>query len=95
MSEKTAYQAQLEAQLQEWQANLDLLQERAKQAGSQARLEYERQLAELERHQEALAKKLDDMRRANEGAWKDMQAGMEKAWTDMADAMRDAMSRYR
>ena len=95
MSEKSAYQAKLEAQLEEWRADMEKMQARAKQLNAEARVEYERQLAALQRRQEDAAERLRAMRRANEEAWEDMRKGAEKAWDDMAAAMRDAMSRYR
>jgi uncharacterized coiled-coil DUF342 family protein len=94
MSDKNAYEDKLEAQLKEWQAEIDKLRAKADKANADARLEYDRQIKELVEYQKRAQGKLNEIQQASEAAWADMRSGMEKAWADMAKSWNDAMKRF-
>ena len=94
MSDKNAYEDKLEAQLKEWQAEIDKLRAKADKANADARLEYDRQIKELVEYQQRAQGKLHELQQASEAAWADMRSGMEKAWADMAKSWNDAMKRF-
>jgi chromosome segregation ATPase len=93
MSERDAYIKKLEAQLQEWDAEIDKLQAKAKKSQADAQIAYEKQLKELRVQRHEAAEKMDELRRAGEGAWEDMRAGMEKAWARVHDAFTKTLKR--
>ncbi|WP_296424548.1 coiled coil domain-containing protein [Yoonia sp.] len=95
MGDKSAYAQKLEARLDQWRAEIDSLQAKAKEAGADAELKYHDQLAELRAKQKKARESLDDLNKAQGEAWKDLKSGMEAAWDDLGKAVRKAADRFR
>ncbi|WP_244155781.1 hypothetical protein [Desulfofustis glycolicus] len=95
MSMKDAYQQKIEAQLDEWKAEIEKMKARAKDADADGQLEYYKQIDELRMKQEAAREKLSELKRAGEDAWEDLKSGMELAWDSLGDAMKSARSRFK
>lgn len=93
MSMKKAYEDKLQAQLDEWNAEIGKLKARADKAGADAKLEYYKQIENLREQQQEAKAKLDELRRAGEDAWEDLKAGMENAWDSLGKAVKTAASR--
>jgi len=93
MSDKQAYEQKLEAKLEDWQASIDKLRAQAKEAGADARIEYDKKIDELRAHRDQMEEKLSEMRNAQAAAWTDIKGGVDKAWDDMSKAMQDAWNR--
>ncbi|MGH8613097.1 MAG: coiled coil domain-containing protein [Gammaproteobacteria bacterium] len=92
---KQAYQEKLEAQLAEWDARLHLIKAKAKGLQAEAKIEYERQLAALERNRDEAEAKLADLRQRGEAAWEDLKEGTERAWGEFGRAMESFASRFK
>lgn len=92
---KQAYQDKLEAQLQEWDARLDLVKAKAKALGADAKIEYETQLAALQQKRHEAQAKLADLRSRSEVALTDLKEGTERAWSEMAKATESLVSRFK
>jgi hypothetical protein len=92
---KQAYQEKLEAQLAEWDAQLDLIKAKAKNLQADAKLEYERQIAALQQKRAEALAKLEDLYKRGEDAWEDLKEGTEKAWGEMGQAMERFVSRFK
>lgn len=95
MSEKSAYLKQLEAQLEEWDAEIGRLRARAKTAQAEAQLESEEQLKELRARRKETFDRMEELRQAGEGAWQDMKAGLEGALLSFQNAIDKARARFR
>lgn len=95
MSEKGAYLKKLEAQLEEWDAEIDRLRAKAKSARADAQLAYEKQLNELRAKRKQAVDRMEELRHASEGAWRDMKAGLDAAWSSLHDALNKARARFR
>jgi chromosome segregation ATPase len=94
-SQKEAFQARLEAQLQELNTRLEELKLKAGLAKLEVRSEYEKQLETLSAKQAAAQARLNELRQRAEGAWEDLRGGTEKAWEDMRDALERLASRFK
>jgi hypothetical protein len=94
LDDRKLYQRKLEAQLEEWQADLDKLVARAKQADADTRIAAERQIEDLQARQRVARERLDDLRAAGVDAWKDLASAAEKAFDDMSDGLRAAADRF-
>jgi len=94
-SAKEAFQQRLESQLKEWDTRLDELKAKARDAGSELRVDYEKQLETLAAKRDALQIKALELRKRTEDAWEDMKSGTEKAWDDMRDALNRIASRFK
>ncbi|MDX1605780.1 MAG: hypothetical protein R3202_06275 [Candidatus Competibacterales bacterium] len=91
---KDAYQQKLQAQLDEWRADIDKLRARAEQAEADTRLELQQQIEALQARHQAAAEKLDKLRQSGEEAAKTMQSGIEAAWKELEQATRSARNRF-
>ena len=98
MALKQDFTKQLEAQLAAWQGQIKEYQERMAQTGTQlgeqAKVEYEKGLAQLKASAEETGKLLAQAREASEGAWHDMQAASSKAFAQIQQGWADALKRF-
>lgn len=90
MNDKSAYAKKFEAQLDEWDAEIDKIEARARQAGADAQIEYQRQLDELRRKRGRARQKLDELESAGQEAWEEIRQGLEAARTELSDALKSA-----
>ena len=94
-SPKQAFQQKLEAQLGEWDARLEQLKTRAKDAKADIRAEFELQLEALVGKRAVAQERLHELRRHGEWAWEDLKGGADKAWKELREAMERAASRLK
>ncbi|MGH8575395.1 MAG: coiled coil domain-containing protein [Gammaproteobacteria bacterium] len=90
-----AYREKLEAQLQEWDAQLDLMKARASKLKADTKIEFESQLTALQQKRREAIARLEDLSQRGEGAWEDLKAGTEGAWRELADAMDSIAARFK
>ena len=94
MDNKDAYEKKLEAQLDEWSAEIDKLKARADKAEADARLDYYEQIEELRAMQDDAKKRLVELQQASDSAWQDLKAGLDSAFDSLGSALRRAASRF-
>ncbi len=95
MATKQAYQQKLQAQLNEWDAKLDVLTAQSQKVSADLRITYENELAQLKAQRTGARKSLDELAQRGETAWEDMKAGTEKAWAEMGKTMETIASRFK
>lgn len=95
MSMKEAYEKKLQAQLDEWSAEIDKLKAKADGAEGDAQLEYYKHVEELRSMQEAANDKLSELKDAGDDGWEDLKAGLDSAWHSLGNALRSAASRFK
>jgi hypothetical protein len=95
MSMKEAYEQKLQAQLDEWGAEIDKLKAKTDNAEADAQLEYYKQIEELRSMQESATNKLAELKDAGDDAWEDLKAGIESAWDSLGSALKSAYSRFK
>lgn len=95
MSKKDAYERKLQAQLDEWSAEIDRLKAKAEGASADAQIRYHKEIEGLQQQKEAANRKLSELRDASEGAWEDMKSGLDEAWKSLADSVKAASARFR
>ncbi|MCK8465533.1 coiled coil domain-containing protein [Aliiroseovarius sp. S1339] len=94
MDKKEDYQDKLQAQLDEWNAEIAKLRAKAEEAQAAARVKYLEEVEELRGHQKKAEERLKELAHAQGEAWKDMKTGVEAAWDEMGDAMKRAWKRF-
>ncbi|MBX9758288.1 MAG: hypothetical protein K2Y29_05890 [Beijerinckiaceae bacterium] len=94
MSLKTAYQEKFQAQLNEWNAQIEVLKAQRDKAEADAKIGYERHIQDLQGQYDAAQSKLKEMQSSSEAAWEEMKSGMEHAWDSMTTAIKNASSRF-
>ncbi len=95
MATKEAYQKKLQAQLDEWDARLDLLSAQAQKVAADARINYEDELVSLRSRRAEAHKALAELGKRGENAWEDMKDGVDKAWDAMSQAMERVAARFK
>ena len=94
MSLKENFAEQIKAQSDVWRAQAKDYQDRMQQAGEQARAEYKKAMEQMETSIQDAAKLAEQVRGANEAAWKDMVAANQKAFAELQRGWADAVSRF-
>ena len=94
MDEKAAYEKKVQAQLDEWNAEIKKLKAKADRAEAEAQIAYYQQIDELQDLQNNAANKLIELKKAGDNAWHDLKTGVEVAKTSLEDAVKSAASRF-
>ena len=92
---RKAYEEKLDAQMKEWNAQIDLLKAKADKAKAEAKIEYYKTIEAVQRKQNDAAAKLRELKTAGDDAWEDIKTGAEKAWAEVKTAYHDASSRFK
>ena len=95
MSTRDEYIRKMQAKLEEWNAEIDKLTEKAGEVSAGARNEYNEQIESLKAKQAAARQKIEELQQAGEGAWEDLKSGIELAWTAIGEAINSARSRFK
>lgn len=90
---RDAYVQKMKGQLDRWNAEIDRLQAKAKEAGSEAQKEFHERVAELRSRREGAEEKLEELRSSTSGAWEDLKTGVELAWESLGEAVKSATKR--
>jgi len=89
-NKRKAYEEKLDAQLEEWSAQIALLKARA-----EGKIEYNKTIETLQRRQDEARAKLHELKTAGDEAWEDLKTGAEKAWDEVKTAFHDAVSKFK
>ncbi|MBV1915980.1 MAG: hypothetical protein KUG72_11390 [Pseudomonadales bacterium] len=95
MGMKEAYEKKLQAQLDEWSAEIDKLKAKADKAEADTQLEYYKKIEDLRSMQESSKEKLAELKEASDDAWEDLKAGLDSAWDSLGSALKSATSRFK
>lgn len=95
MSSKNAYSKKIQAQLDEWDADIQKLQARADRAEANAQLEIRKQVKTLKRKRQEAGDKLAELKAAGDDAWEDFKDGLEAAKDSLGSALKSATSRFK
>jgi hypothetical protein len=87
---RKAYEEKLDAELEEWNAQIALLKARAG-----AKIEYYKTIEALQHRRDEARTKLDGLKTAGDEAWEDLKTGAEKAWNEVKTAFHIAASKFK
>lgn len=91
---RKTYEEMIDAQLEEWKAQITLLKARADKAKAEVKIEYYKTIETLQCRQNEARAKLDKLKTSGDEAWEDLKTGAEKAWADVKTAFHDATSKF-
>ena len=92
---RRAFEEKLEAQMKEWNAQIDLLKAKADTAKAEAKVDYYAKIEALQHKRDTARTKLQELQAAGDEAWEDLKAGAEKAWAEVKKAFHDAASKFK
>ena len=94
MSLKEAYVEKLKAQLDEWSADIDKLEAKAKNAEADLRIKYDQELQQLKAKKQEAKVKLAELIDSSEEAWQELKIGGEQAWEVIRKAFEEARKKF-
>jgi hypothetical protein len=84
---------QLESRLEHWDAEIERLMARAREAQAELRAEIEEEMRRLQPMREAAEQKLTELRRLSGAALQDIRQGADIAWEELSDALKSLTGR--
>jgi len=95
MDKRTEYVEKLSAQMVEWDAQIDLLKDKAESATPEEKFEYATAIAALQFKRDEAAVKLQGISAASDDEWEDLKAGMEQVWDEIRTIFHDAIKKIK
>lgn len=95
MDKKDVYREKLEAQLKEWKAKLEMLEDKAAKATGETKTELMRAIGELRQKKEVVKEKWNELQKESSAAWDTMKEGLEKAASELKSALDKVVSRFK
>ena len=95
MDKMDAYREKLEAQLKEWKAKIDVLEEKAAKATGETKAELTKTIADLRQKKGAVKEKWDELQKQSGVAWDTMKEGVEKKSAELKEALDKIIARFK
>ncbi|MGB5268578.1 MAG: hypothetical protein WBN30_18450 [Polyangiales bacterium] len=95
MKDRELYQQKMQAQLDQWKAEVDKLKAKSSGSSADAQLDINRQIRALERKIEEGKGKLSEIAAAGEDAWESIKDGVESAWDALKSGVTDAAAKLK
>ena len=93
--QRDSYQEKAQATLRELKRKIDALNAKASQQGGEARKEFNRQIADLDRQRVTVQKQLDKLKTSSQQAWRDMKPNLEAAMKNLEAAYQRAAADFK
>lgn len=95
MNKKQIYEDKLKAQLNEWDAKIDVLKAKAEKSETAVKADYYETIEDLKKKQNSAKEKLGELQTAQDDAWEDLKDGLDSAWSALGSAVNSAASRFK
>ena len=93
MDKKDAYEARMQARLDELKADIDKMRAQAERLAAEAKMKHHEDIEELESRRHALERKLKEAREAGTDAWETLRGGVDSAWDELKRSWDEAAKR--
>lgn len=90
--DKKAYQEKLDAQLKEWQAEVDKLKAQAEGKSADAKITYQEKIKQIEQKMAYHKEKLNKLKEASGDKWEDVKKELEMETNEIKAQLRDIFS---
>lgn len=94
MNKKQVYEEKLQAQLDEFNAQLELFKAKASKMESSSRLNVLTVIEGLKLKRDLAKNMLQELHESSDDAWEDLKEGVENAWADFNAALKAATSHF-
>jgi LPS O-antigen subunit length determinant protein (WzzB/FepE family) len=91
---KEEFQKSLDARLKELDAEIAKLREKGRNLKDQAKISWDRKMADLETQRDAARAKLAEVGQSSAEAWKDVRKGAQSAWDELDKAVHEAAREF-
>jgi hypothetical protein len=89
------YVAALKKQLDQWNAEVERWEGKAREAGSGVKAGYEKQLLNLRQERDKAMEQMRQVQASSGEAWKTLMRGTDDAWTRMREAFDKARDHFK
>jgi predicted nucleic acid-binding Zn-ribbon protein len=89
------YVNKIKEQLDNWNTQIDRMQEEARKAGDDAQRHYQEQLKEMRQRRDEAEEKMREARGASEKAWDDLSKSYVQAWHNIAEGFKNASRHFK
>lgn len=90
MSDRKKYVNEMKTKLDQWNKDIDELEEKTKTASTELKEGYRKQVDTLKNKRDEAAQKFEELQSATESGWEDVKEGMEQAWNSVSHAFSSA-----
>ncbi|MGJ0493072.1 MULTISPECIES: sll1863 family stress response protein [Methylobacter] len=94
MKQREVYQHKLQTQLAEWSAAIEQLKVRADEAEADVKVEYEKQIGDLQQKLDIAQKKLEELQQARDDVWESLKADVEATSDNLGESVNLATARF-
>jgi predicted transcriptional regulator len=94
MKQREVYQHKLQIQLAEWNAAIEQLKVRADEAEADVKVEYEKQIGDLQQKLDIAQKKLEELQQARDDVWESLKADVEATSDNLGESVNLATARF-
>lgn len=95
MEKMEEYRQKLEAQLKEWKAKIELLEDKAAKATGETRADLVRAIDELRQKKGVVRDKLNELQKESGVVWEQMKERVDKAASELKSALDKVLSRFK
>ena len=95
MDRRDIYVEKLKARLDEWNAELNKAEAKARGAEADVRLRYDEGLEHMRSKRDEARQHLHEIEEAGEESWERLRRGFEQAWEDIRTGFERARDRFR
>lgn len=95
MSNKEAYIKKAEAQLNEWNAQIDLLKAKGGNLAADAEIEFKKKLDEAEKKRAELSAYLDQLADKTDSVWDDVKDEAEEKWNAVNKTFSNFIDKFK
>ncbi|MFY0991825.1 hypothetical protein [Halomonas sp. C05BenzN] len=95
MNNRDDFIERMKANLDAWNAEIERLAARAREAGEEARVRYHDDIERLKQRRDETRELLEELEQTGEAAWGTLRQGVEESWQRLRKAFDDAASHFR
>jgi ElaB/YqjD/DUF883 family membrane-anchored ribosome-binding protein len=95
MTDKDEFTEKLKSQIDEWNAEIKMMEAHAQKVQADAKVQYEENLKKMREQRDQAQDKLKELQRASDTAWDDMRKGAEAMWAAAEESFTKAWSRFK
>lgn len=95
MEIQEAYKQKLAAQLNEWDAQINLLEAKIENVSADMRVKRAQELHELRAKQRAASEKMQEFGKASGEAWEQVKETADKIWDDLKVGIAEAQAKFK
>jgi len=95
MSDREVYIEKMAAKLKEWDAKIEKLEVKARNAKADVKKEYDEQIRELKKQRDKVQNRIHKLRESGDDTWDELKTGLEKSWKTLADTFDRVIKRLK